>query len=193
MALRKGGKPEVSRYRFYSEIQGELRTGDLVCWRVNNFNNFFTFILYLYHKFFKATFSHVAVILRFGDRLFAVEAVHPKVRLIPLHMLKNFYAYRLGIEERKSHIDVLLKHIGKKYSFFDLGKNMMAIRTTTDELFCSELAYDFYESIGFFEASTDEFDEVLITPDQLVTMVMERANVVAEFVKIDKGNINHAT
>ena len=97
MALRKGGKPEVSRYRFYSEIQGELRTGDLVCWRVNNFNNFFTFILYLYHKFFKATFSHVAVILRFGDRLFAVEAVHPKVRLIPLHMLKNFYAYRLGI------------------------------------------------------------------------------------------------
>lgn len=193
MALIKGGKPEVSQYRYYSEIQKELQTGDLVCWRVNNFNNFFTFVLFLYHKFFKATYSHVAVVLRLGERVFAVEAVYPKVRVIPLHMLKNFYVYRLGISEKESHIDVLLRHIGKNYSLFDLVKNMLAVRSTTEELFCSELAYDFFESIGFFEASTDEFDEVLITPDELVKMVIERANVVAEFVKIDKGNINHAT
>lgn len=193
MTLFVGGKPEVRAYRFYSEIVNELQTGDLICWRVNNFNNFFTFILFLYHKLFKATYSHVAVVLRLGDRVFAVEAVHPKVRIIPLHMLKNFYVYRLGLTPRKSFIDILLRHIGKDYSLFDMLKSMFAFRTDTDQLYCSELAYDFYDSVGFFEVTLDEFDEAISTPDNLVQMVMEKAKVVAEFVKIDKGNIDYAS
>lgn len=193
MALSMGGKPEVKAYRFYSDILKELQTGDLLCWRVNNFNNFFTFVLFLYHKLFKVTYSHVAVVLRLGDRVFAVEAVHPKVRIIPLHMLKNFYVYRLNLEPRKSFIDILLRHIGKDYSLFDMAKSMFALRTDVDELYCSELARDFYDSIGFLEAAIDEFDETISTPDNLVKMVMEKAKVVAEFVKIDKGNIDYAS
>lgn len=193
MATFISGKPEVSNYRYYSEIFDELKTGDLLCWRVNTFNNFFTFILFIYHKLFKATFSHIGVVLRLGDQVFAVEAVHPKVRLIPLHMLKSFYVYRLNLPDRKSFVRLLLRHIGKDYSLFDMVKRMFSIRTDTDELYCAELAFDFYDSIGFFEVSFDEFDGAISTPDDLVKLVIEKANVLAEFVKIDKGNIDYAS
>lgn len=193
MALFAGGKPEVARYRYYSEVQKELRTGDYLCWRVNKIRSGFTFILFLYQKLFKATYSHVAIVLRLGDRLFAVEATYPRVRLIPLHMLNNFYVYKLGIEERRQNEDILLRHIGKKYSFFDLLKNMLSLSTNTDELYCSELALDFLETIGYFDASTDEFGDEVSTPDAVTRMVIERSKAVAEFVKIDKGNIDHGT
>lgn len=193
MALFPNGRPEVSRYRYYSEIHNELRTGDYVCWRVNKIRSFFTFILYLYQKFFKATYSHVGVVVKMGGRVFLVEATYPKVRIIPLHMLNSFYVYKLGIPEKESHIDYLLRHIGKSYSLFDMVKNMFSMETSADELYCSELAFDFYETIGYFEASSGEFDDEITTPDGLTKMVIEHSNVVAEFVKIDKGNIDYAS
>ena len=39
----------------------------------------------------------------------------------------------------------------------------------------------------------DEFDGAISTPDDLVKLVIEKANVLAEFVKIDKGNIDYAS
>lgn len=193
MSILPGGRPVVSEYRHYSEIERDIQTGDLLCWRLNRVKSFVSLFLYLYHKLFKATYSHVGIALRLGEHVFVVEAIPDRVRMIPLHMLKNFYWYKLDIPFKKSNVSELLKHLGKLYSVWDMVKSMMSLQTSGEDLYCSELAWMYYESIGFFPASVDEFDETLATPDDLVKMVTEQSNVSAVFVKIDNGNIHHAS
>lgn len=189
MSETKAGIPVVQKYSYFSDIQEEIQTGDLICWRINRADSFFTFILYLYHKFFKATYSHIAIAVRMGDTVFAVEATYPLVRMMPLSRLGNFYLYRLGIPYKRSNTTVLLRHLGKRYSLWDMLKNMLSISSSTEDFYCSELGNDFYENIGFFKGVIDEFDRDIVTPDMLTKKVIEQSQAQAEFVRIDKGNL----
>lgn len=181
--------PGVKKYSYYSSVRDEIQTGDLLCWRINRAESIFTFILYLYHKLFKANYSHVAIAVRIGDRVFAIEATYPCVRMMPLSSLGNFYLYRLNIPSQRSNTSFLLRHLGKRYSLFDMIKNMLAFSSSNEDFYCSELAYDFYESIGFFETVIDEFENDIVTPDMLVKKVIEQSQAQSEFVRIDKGNL----
>lgn len=189
MADKKASRPVVDKYSYFSDVCDSIETGDLLCWRINRADSFFTLILLWYQKLFGVTYSHVAVALRLGDTIFAVEATHPRVRIMPLHMLGNFYLYRLGISFKRSNTTMLLRHLGKRYSLWDLLKNIMSISSSNDDFYCSELALEFYELIGFFSAVIDEFDEDIVTPDMLVKKVLEQSGASAEYVRIDKGNL----
>lgn len=180
--------PLFPHVAYYSQVKDSIQTGDLLAWKITRFNSIITFVLYLYHKLFKAKYSHVAVALRLGDRVFAVEATSPQVRMMPIHRLGNFYLVRAGVQSQKRHVSLLTEHLGKKYGLLDMVLDMVAIETDDKELYCAELAKKFYEDIGFFAASAHE-DSRTPTPDEVVDMVQSAAGTEPIFIRIDKGNL----
>ncbi len=179
----------ASHHHLYSQVRSTIQSGDLLAWRITKASGFFDFVLMLYQRIFKARFSHVAVALRVGDRVFAVEAVPNAVRIFPLSMLGNFYLIRAGVDDKPGLFTFLTRHLGKPYSVFDLVKSLVAIKGDDSKLYCSELALDFYESIGYFQIDIDEFDDRVPTPDDIVERVMAQAGAPIEFVRIDQGNM----
>ena len=180
--------PLFPQVAYYSQVKDTIQTGDLLAWKITRFNSIFTFVLYLYHKLFKAKYSHVAVVLRLGDRVFAVEATSPQVRMMPIHRLGNFYLVKAGVQAQKRHTSLLTEHLGKKYGLMDMVLDMFDVETNDEELYCSELAKQFYEDIGFFATSSDD-DSRTPTPDEIVAMVQSAANTEPVFIRIDKGNL----
>lgn len=190
MVKASSNLPNVEKYFFYSEVANDIQTGDLLAWRINKITSIFTFLLYFYQVFFKATYSHTAIAVRLGDQVFAVEATSPTVRMMPLWMLGNFYLYRANVQERKNNVHTLLKHLGKNYSLFDMIKNMFQFGTSDEELYCAEQCHNFYEEIGYFVDVIDEDEDDIITPDKVVKKVVKQSGAVAEYIRIDKGNIH---
>lgn len=174
----------------YSQVRSTIQTGDLLAWRITRSTSIFDVILSLYQKVFRRKFSHVAIAVRVGNRLFAVEAVPKAVRIIPLSFLDNFYLIRTRVPKSDKHFGLLSKHLGKPYSLWDLVKNILGFKGDDRELYCSELALKFYDEIGFFVTQVDEFDDRLPTPDDIVNRVLAETKGIIEFVRIDKGNIH---
>lgn len=170
--------------KLYSEIRNQLQTGDLLAWKVTRVSSFFSFILFLYQKIFKVEFSHVGIVLKLEDRYFLVEATPPRVRIYPVSMCDDFYYIKTNVKKNnKNYVPLLLKHIGKSYSIFDLVKGMLNMKSSDKSLYCSELAYDFYKEVGFI---TDESS--WLTPQALVDKVVAITDNQPIFVSIDRGN-----
>ena len=169
--------------KLYSDIRGELQTGDLLAWKVTRVSSFFSFILFLYQKIFKVEFSHVGIVLKLEDRYFIVEATPPRVRIYPVSMSDDFYYIKTDIKKDKKYVGVLLRHVGKRYSILDLVKGMFGMKSNDKSLYCSELAYGFYKEIGFI---TDESS--WLTPQALVDKVVAITDNQPIFVSIDRGN-----
>lgn len=170
--------------KLYSDIRGELQTGDLLAWKVTRVSSFFDFILFLYQKIFKVEFSHVAVVLKLEGRYFIVEATPPRVRIYPISMCDDFYYIKTNVKKNnKKYVPLLLKHIGKSYSIFDLVKGMLNMKSSDKSLYCSELAYNFYKDIGFI---TDETSG--LTPQSLVDKIVSITESDIVYVSVDKGN-----
>lgn len=168
----------------YSKIRDEIRTGDLLAWKTTRINSFFDFVLFLYQKILKAEFTHVGIAFKEGDRLFLIEATPPAVRIYPVSMTDDFYVLFNNIETRPSHIDLLLKNVGKKYSLFDLLRSILKLGNSTSEYYCSELAAMYYNSIGFIH----DIDAGL-TPDSIIKAIANETKSKPLFVKNDRGNL----
>lgn len=168
----------------YSKVRQTIQTGDLVAWRITKIKGFFSFLLILYQKIFNARYSHVGVVAKLGDRLFVIEATPPVVRLYPLSLMNDFDLYKLNIEDKSQHLDILFKNIGKPYSLLDFISSHFSFRNTNTEFYCSELAGSFYEEIGFLH---DE--DAGITPDNLIRTIRKRLEVTPLSVQIDRGNL----
>ena len=148
-------------------------------------NTFFGFVLYLYQKILKANYTHVGVAVRMGGRVFLVEATPPEVRLVPLTMCGDFIHIKTDMtSDEQRMMTALYSHLGKKYSIFDLIKSKIGLGNDINELYCSELASDFYNTFGYL---TDK--KAGITPDSLVEAVLKKSGSVPVDVIIDKGNL----
>lgn len=169
----------------YSEKRKDFKTGDLLAWKTVRIRSFFDFVLFLYQKILKAEYTHVGIVLKEGDRYFIVEATPPVVRIFPISMTDDFYHFALDLNVKSSNVDSLLKHLGKKYSLFDLVTSMFKIGNNTSDYYCSELANTFYNDIGYY----DDIDAGL-TPDTLVNAVLKRSGVQPVLIKNDRGNLN---
>ncbi|QXN70522.1 hypothetical protein AGENTSMITH_118 [Bacillus phage vB_BspM_AgentSmith] len=168
-----------------SKIQPELRSGDLLAWKTTKINSFFDFILFLYQKIFKAEFTHVAIVAIIGDRQFIVEATPPVVRLFPISMTDDFYLIKTDLELNSRHYDLLLKNLGKPYGLWDFVKGIFGIGSSDDSYYCSELAGNFYNNIGYIVD-----DEAPHTPHALVRAVLKKSKHEMIFVRNDRGNLN---
>lgn len=175
----------------YSVARKEMQTGDLLLWKKEKITSFFSLILVLYQKIFKATYIHVGMVVVLGDRRFILEATPPVVRLYPISMLDDFYWIKTNIANNPSHIDVLLKNIGKPYSIIDFFTGLLGIGGSSNDYYCSEQAAEFYRYIGYVQG--EDIDNVGKTPDSIAEAVLKASgHMEPTYVNNDKGNLNHA-
>lgn len=172
-------------FTLYSEIRGNIKTGDLLIWETTKIRSFIDFVLYLYQKIFKAEFTHVGVAVVLGNRLLIVEATPPVVRLHPVSLLDDFYLLKTNIRTKSKHLDILFEHLGKKYSLLDLVKFLFKLRNNDNNFYCSELASKYYNEVGLIHNH-----DAGLTPDSLIKEVKKATSNIITFVKIDRGNIN---
>lgn len=169
----------------YSQKRNDIKTGDLLVWKTTRINSFFDFILFLYQKIFKAEYTHVAIAVKEGNRLFIIEATPPVVRLYPISMCDDFYLFPVDTETKSSHTDILLRKIGLKYSIWDLIRGILKLGNNEKEEYCSEIASRFYNEIGYI----DDIDAGL-TPDSLIKAIRKVHKTEPIFVKVDRGNLS---
>ena len=172
----------------YSEIRDQLRTGDLVSWKINKLDSIFSFILYLYQKILKPRSVHVGVVLKMNGRLFVVEARPPCVRLYPLSMMEDFSYVPVGLPENDKHVDYLLENMGVSYSLVkDYIRGKLGLKRTTNGLYCSEEAFAFYVKVGMFKE--EEFGKIGVLPDSIIEAVMKKTGGDFIDVVVDKENL----
>jgi len=174
----------------YSEMRRNIKTGDLLIWKVTKISSFIDFVLYLYQKIFKTEYSHVGIAIVFGDRVFCLDAAPPLVRLMPLSMMKDFSVLHTNIPWRNNfHRGAFhrsaLQHIGKKYDLTDLVRALFKLSKSDNELYCSEMIAVIFKDIGFIK------DEGIgIDPKTLVEYLKNKTGNEPIFVSIDRDNTN---
>lgn len=170
----------------YSEMRKKIKTGDLIAYDTEEIDSFFGSVLFAYQKILKAKYTHVGVAVCLGNRVFMMEATPPEVRLIPVSMCGDFYHIetKMSVSE-SSMIDNLCTHIGKKYSLLDLFKSHFNFSNNPNDLYCSELAGDFYNTFGYLSDR-----KAGRTPDSIIEAVLKRSGSTPVKVSIDKGNLS---
>ena len=167
----------------YSKIRSDIRTGDLLAWKTTKITSFFSLVLFLYQKILKAKYTHVAIALRLGDRVFIVEATPSMTQMVPLSGCDEFYLLKAGVVENDKVINTLLRDITKPYGLLDLFKAMVGIKGSRDDLYCSELVNNFYSDIGYISEDLN----IGFTPDTAVKYMTTRLNTEPTHVKVDTG------
>lgn len=169
----------------YSRMRSEIKTGDLIAYKTKEIDSFFGSILYFYQKILKAKYTHVGIAVRIHERVFIVEATPPEVRLVPIPLCGDFYYIKTDLEaseERK--LSILFSYLGNKYSLIDLIKAKFNITNDPSNLYCSELAQEFYNMFGYLPNR-----RAGITPESIVKEVVKRSGNEPVKVTIDKGNL----
>lgn len=169
----------------YSQKRHEMKTGDIIAWNKVIITSFFDFILFLYQKILKANFTHVGVVVVMGDRYFILEATPPMVRLYPISLTDDFYYLPLDLPDNSTHLDILFKKIGVKYSIIDAITSMFSLSNNPSTEYCSELAGKYYNDIGYIYDS-----KAGLVPDTLMKALIEQSGKELIFIKNDRGNLN---
>ena len=168
----------------YSTIRHEIKSGDLLVWKTSQIEDFFDLFLFLYQKIFGAKWTHLGIAAPMDGRVFMVEAAPPASRLFPVSRTRSFYLIKAGVDFKKSHMDLLLSMLGRKYSLWDLIRTKLKLKRSDKEDYCSDLASEFYNAIGYIH---DE--DAGMTPDRLVKAIIKASGQQPIFVKMDRGNL----
>lgn len=131
----------------YCEHISNIKNGDLLIWSESNDKaGFFSDILLkLVRLMTLSDYGHVGIALWLNDRLFVIEAVSPRIRLIPLARTKGFYHMPVGLEWKNWYTDWLLDKVGIPYSFSDAIRAYLGKEVLKDgHMQCVELANEFY-------------------------------------------------
>jgi len=177
-------KEQTMIERLYSEIRDDIKTGDLLIWDTELIEDKFDLLLKLYQKIFNAKYTHVGIAVSLGGRKFLVEAIPPVVRLYPISRKRDFYWLKLGLKNNFKYLNTLFMHLGKPYSLFDLIKHVFRFKTDQSDFYCSELASLFYKEVGLLEEN-----DIGVTPDKLVNLILNKSKSEIVKVKIDSVNI----
>lgn len=101
----------------YRDVRDTIQTGDVLVWKKDRLSFLSNLFLKLIRFFTLSEFAHTAVAWRVGDRLFAIEATQPFVRIIPISAYDEFYHIPLKLTDvKESSINFLLEQVGRLYS-----------------------------------------------------------------------------
>ena len=186
--MERDHKKEFTLARNYKNIRDKLQTGDLVI-----FGGHYR-LSKLIRSWTRFPASHVASIIRKGDRIRYVEAsegdMYPEREGVIVSDFSNSIPFYKGdiwvarlrkdirekIDEKKFY-DFLMNQVGKEYDYDDMAKagfdkldNLVPLtRNKEDEsaLFCSELVAAAYKHVGILPESTN-FSE--LTPAEIIKL-----------------------
>lgn len=187
--FKKSVKPSVQRLHNYSQIHHEIRTGDVLLWRTYRVTSLTSFVNYWYQILRGKSYSRIAIALRYGSQVYAVESVSPQVSLMPLRMLDDFFWIRTKIVNKRTLYKTLERHLGSPVTEFDRIRAMLMQEDLKTGLYDAEMAWEFLSSVGFFSGSKTRRGKHVISPDEVALLVLAQNNGVTEFVRIDKGNL----
>lgn len=100
----------------YAEVRKEIRSGDLLAFSHGDWKSLQGIQTNIIRIFTRSTYSHVAIAWVVGGRVFALEAVKPKLRIFPLSKLGDFYHVSIGAEWTEYTEEYALSKIGIDYS-----------------------------------------------------------------------------
>ena len=100
----------------YANIRESIRSGDLLAFSHGDFKSFNGLLVKSVRVFTTSTYSHVAVAWVAKDRVFALEAVVPKVRIFPLSLLGDFDLIPLEAPWLAETEQYALSKVGADYS-----------------------------------------------------------------------------
>lgn len=103
----------------YSEIKEKIRSGDLIALSHKDWGSLYDLQVQAVRIFTESEYSHVALAVVIGDTPFLVEAVEPKIRLMPIaNMLEDgFYWIPTTHIMTDKELDFGMSKVGKdRYS-----------------------------------------------------------------------------
>lgn len=106
----------------YSDVRDEIKTGDILAWSDGSWTNFHQIQLNLVRIFTRSEYNHVGIAWVVGGRVFVIESVVPKIRIVPLSMLLPCYHIAINNDVTE---DELLRTVGGKYSKIEAIRGFM--------------------------------------------------------------------
>lgn len=100
----------------YVDARENIRSGDLLAFSHGDWKTWDGIKVNLVRLFTLSTYSHVAIAWVVGGRVFALEAVRPKLRIFPLSKLGEFYHIKLNATWLQTTEEYALSKIGVDYS-----------------------------------------------------------------------------
>lgn len=114
----------------YSTVRPAIKSGDVLAWSHRKLRSWYDFKIMLVRLFTMSEYSHVGLAVVMGGRVWVLEAVTPRIRLVPLSNLLPCYVVS-GNKMTKEEINSALDWVGRgdvEYSQIEaikgyLGKN----------------------------------------------------------------------
>lgn len=100
----------------YLEARPKIRSGDLLAWSHRAWGSWYDLKVQAVRFFTQSEYCHVGIAWRVAGRLFALEAVQPRVRIFPLAKLTPFYWLPMGIHWSPIIEEFALQPVGEPYS-----------------------------------------------------------------------------
>lgn len=147
----------------YTEIRGSIKSGDILAFSHKSWGSWKSIKSQIVRMATRSNYSHVATAWVVGDRVFAIEAVIPEVRIYPLSKLGDFYWIPMNSPWNPETEEKALSYVGNPYSqlaaikayFSDLG------RGNTQE--CAALAIAIADSDGVDLGNVQTPDAVVLS------------------------------
>ncbi len=131
----------------YAEARDTIKSGDLLAWSHRGWSNWYDFKIQFVRLFQRSEYSHNGIAWVTAGRIFALEAVEPKVRIYPLSSLGSFYLLRGYIPWTTEVEEAALAEIGEEYSQLEAMANSMN-RSINDKWQCAKYVWYIAELAG---------------------------------------------
>lgn len=99
----------------YPQARNQFADGDLIALSHYNWASFYDLQVQAVRFFTQSEYAHVGIILNFGGRVWVVESVTPKIRLVPLSYFakEGFYHVQLNKPMSNPELEFMLSKVGK--------------------------------------------------------------------------------
>lgn len=132
----------------YATIRPSIKSGDLLAWTHRSWKTWTDIKIQLVRFFTQSEYSHVALALELGGRIFVIEAVKPCVRIALLSQLGEFYIVPLNADWTEDVTEYALSHIGEPYSEVQAVQSFFKHLQHDSEWECAELVADILVKVG---------------------------------------------
>jgi hypothetical protein len=161
----------------YQEIRPEIRSGDLFAWSHTSWKSWYDIKIQAVRLFTQSEYCHVGIAWVIGGRVFALEAVQPKVRIFPLSKLTPFYWLPMNAPWDPKTEEYALSIIGEPYSQEQaVAAFINMLKTGKDANWqCAEYVHEVLKTDGIDLGKK-------ATPNAIVLAAQERPDVAMHYV-----------
>jgi hypothetical protein len=152
----------------YKDYRKTIRSGDLLVWTKRSNTVISKMVVFIIRLFTMSEYSHVGVAWHIGERLYVLEAIHPKVAATLLSTYNEFYHVPMNLEWKSEYDLYLLDKVGSNYSVIDAIRGYFGlVNKKNNQWQCAELVTSFYKYAGLHIGNP-------YTPSDLVVNILIR-------------------